>query len=162
MSLELDKALVDRDSAAEPKGLRIDVAVATSSRYQKRLYLSLALIIAVLAGLGSLSFWQWLLFLVSALISWIAFRWRCQPLAHLTQPPLNRTEFADWDLLIETYRGAQLWRGELIMAQDYSSAIILQFEINHPQSRLLNCAIYRDQVTPQGWHQLRVLTQVNR
>lgn len=162
MSSELDKALFDSDSAELSQGLRIDVAVATSSRYQIRLYLCLALIIAALAGFESLNLWQWPLLLVSALISWIAFRWRHQPLAHLTQPPLNRTEFADWGLLIETYRGEQLWRGQLIEAQDYSRAIILKFEINHPQSRLLNCVIYRDQVTPQGWHQLKVLAQVNR
>lgn len=143
-------------------GLRIDSHIQTHSRLRLLLY-SLVLAMMLLIGFtAALNWWQWLLWLISGLLAWLGASGHRLPILQLTQPPLTRNAHHDWQLLIGTAHGAQLWRGELHTIKDYAAVVVLRFHITHPRHRWLNQAIYRDQVNERTWQQLKVMAQLLR
>lgn len=140
--------------------LRLDADIQHPSWYKRRFYMIIGVSLVLLSYLAALSYWQYLIMAVSTLLALVGAAWTNQPLQHVTQPKLTRSLYSDWHLLIDAIHGPELWRGQLLSVQDYGWAVVLRFEITHPSRRTVSHAIYRDQVSPQAWHQLKVLGQV--
>lgn len=147
-------------SVSKAPTLRLDTVVAASSRYRRMIYIAIAICLGLLAYLANFNYWQFGLLMVSAILA-IAAAWLTKlPLVRLTQPALTRSVYQDWLLMMSTTRGEALWRADLLSVQEYGVVIVLKFAVAHPQRRMISRAIFRDQVTPQAWHQLKVLAQL--
>lgn len=140
--------------------LRIDTAINYSSHLRLLLHSSLASTMLLLAWFASLLLWQYVLLLVisAAIAGYLALS---RPmLLHLSQPPLNQRIDRNWQLLIRTGRGDQLWQAGLATVYRYNSLIHLKFMVVEPYSRGLSVTIFRDQVSAEQWRELQVLASI--
>ncbi|MDE4455401.1 hypothetical protein [Psychrobacter sp. DAB_AL62B] len=140
--------------------LRIDTAIKAMSYLRMAFYSVLASAIIILAGLASLSLWQYVLMLIisAAVISYLALS---QPiLLHITQPPLDKSVYQNWQLLIRTGRGDALWQAELSTLNHYRWVICFDFIVIEPYQRRLSVAVFRDQVSAEQWRELTILANM--
>lgn len=140
-----------------PTSLRIDTPIKPASYLRLLFYMLLASVMVILAGLASLALWQYvLIFVVSAaVVSYLALS---RPtLLHLSQPPLDKSVYQHWQLLIRTSHGDALWQAQLTAVSNYQWIICFSFIIKEPYQRPLSVAVFRDQVSAEHWRQLTIL-----
>lgn len=149
--------------------LRVEAEISTFSAMRLVIYSVSALLVFVIAALAGLRLWQWLLLAMAciAIFKLITMHLSYPRVAHVTQPRLDRGLKDDWLLLVEPKRSAshQLWQAQLLRARDFGLLLVLEFRVkafhgNVPKSKRVHLCIYQDQVTPQAWRQLKVLTNV--
>ncbi|MGP5297309.1 hypothetical protein AB8P72_10780 [Psychrobacter sp. CLB018] len=107
--------------------LRIDAPIQPASRIRLMFYLLLVSALLILAALASLALWQYVLILIvsAAALSYLALS---RPiLLHLSQPPLNKSIYQHWQLLMRSSRGDNLWQAELVAVSSYSWVICFKF-----------------------------------
>ena len=140
-----------------PTSLRIDAPIQPTSYLRLLFYMLLASVMMILAGLASLAFWQYvLIFVVTvAVVSYLALS---RPiLLHLSQPPLDKSVYQQWQLLMRTSHGDALWQAQLTAVSNYQWVICFSFIIKEPYQRPLSVAVFRDQVSAEHWRQLTIL-----
>ncbi|OXL27156.1 hypothetical protein [Psychrobacter sp. DAB_AL32B] len=140
--------------------LRIDTAIKATGYLRMVFYSVLASAIIILAGLASLSLWQYVLMLIisAAVISYLALS---RPiLLHISQPPLDKSVYQNWQLLIRTGRGDALWQAELSTLNHYRWVICFDFIVIEPYQRRLSVAVFRDQVSAEQWRELTILANM--
>ena len=140
-----------------PTSLRIDAPIQPTSYLRLLFYMLLASVMVILAGLASLALWQYvLIFVVSAaVVSYLALS---RPiLLHLSQPPLDKSVYQYWQLLMRTSHGDALWQAQLTAVINYQWVICFSFIIKEPYQRPLSVAVFRDQVSAEHWRQLTIL-----
>ena len=140
-----------------PTSLRIDAPIQPTSYLRLLFYMLLASVMVILAGLASLALWQYvLIFVVSAaVVSYLALS---RPiLLHLSQPPLDKSVYQHWQLLMRTSHGDALWQAQLTAVSNYQWVICFSFIIKEPYQRPLSVAVFRDQVSAEHWRQLTIL-----
>ena len=141
--------------------LRIDTTIQPASYLRLLLYIGLASVMIVLAWLASLALWQYVLILmVTAVVIGYLRLSRPIPL-HISQPPLSQRTDKDWQLLISTGRGDELWQAQLVAVHAYCWAISFEFTIVEPYQRSLSITVFRDQVGLEQWRELSVLANVS-
>jgi len=137
--------------------LRIDIAIQTASRLRWILYASLMVIMMVLAWLASLVLWQYVLILIVS-VAVASYLIISRPtLLHISQPPLRQRLDKQWQLLIRTGRGDELWHAQLLTIYRYPWVIIINFKITEPYRKPLSITVFRDQVNSEDWRALNVL-----
>ena len=137
--------------------LRIDAPIKPASYLRMLFYIVLASVMVILAGFASLALWQYvLIFVVSAaVVSYLALS---RPiLLHLSQPPLDKSVYQHWQLLMRTSHGDALWQAQLTAVSNYQWVICFSFIIKEPYQRPLSVAVFRDQVSAEHWRQLTIL-----
>lgn len=140
--------------------LRIDTAIKPVSYLQILFYIALSGIVILLAVLASLSLWQYVLILIVsvAVIGYLALS---RPIIlHISQPPLVKDIYRDWQLMIRMGRGDALWQAKLKAVTHYRWVICFNFNIVEPHQRPLSIAIFRDQVNAEEWRKLTVLANI--
>ena len=140
--------------------LRLDTAIKPVSYLQILFYIALSGSIILLAMLASLSLWQYVLILIIsvAVIGYLALS---RPIVlHISQPPLAKDIYRDWQLLIRTGRGDALWQAQLKAVTQSRWVICFEFNITEPYQRPLSVAIFRDQVNTEEWRKLTVLANM--
>ena len=140
--------------------LRLDTAIKPVSYLQILFYIALSGSIILLAMLASLSLWQYVLILIIsvAVIGYLALS---RPIIlHISQPPLGKDIYRDWQLLIRTGRGDALWQAQLKAVTQSRWVICFDFDIVEPYQRPLSIAIFRDQVNAEEWRKLTVLANM--
>ena len=140
--------------------LRLDTAIKPVSYLQILFYIALSGSIILLAMLASLSLWQYVLILIIsvAVIGYLALS---RPIIlHISQPPLAKDIYRDWQLLIRTGRGDALWQAKLKAVTQSRWVICFEFNITEPYQRPLSVAIFRDQVNAEEWRKLTVLANM--
>lgn len=140
--------------------LRLDTAIKPVSYLQILFYIALSGSIILLAMLASLSLWQYVLILIIsvAVIGYLALS---RPIVlHISQPPLAKDIYRDWQLLIRTGRGDALWQAQLKVITQSCWVICFEFNIIEPYQRPLSIAIFRDQVNAEEWRKLTVLANM--
>ena len=140
--------------------LRIDTAIKPISYLYLLFYMALSSIVMVLAALASLALWQYVVILLisAAVIGYLALS---RPiLLHLSQPPLDKSVYQDWQLLIRTNRGDALWQAKLNTVSQSHWVICFDFNIVEPYQRRFSVAIFRDQVSPEQWRELTILSNM--
>ena len=140
--------------------LRLDTAIKPVSYLQILFYIALSGSIILLAMLASLSLWQYVLILIIsvAVIGYLALS---RPIIlHISQPPLAKDIYRDWQLLIRTGRGDALWQAKLKAVTQSRWVICFEFNITEPYQRPLSVAIFRDQVNTEEWRKLTVLANM--
>jgi len=142
--------------------LRIDTAIKPASYLRALLYVSLTGVMMILAWFASLALWQYLLILIvsAAVASYLIIS---RPiLLHISQPSLSQRVDKEWQLLIRTGRGDELWQAELVDINCYKWAMSIEFDIVEPYQRTLSTTIYRDQVNHEQWRQLNILANTSK
>lgn len=142
--------------------LRIDTAIKPASYVRALLYVGLTGIMMILAWFASLALWQYLLILIvsAAVASYLIIS---RPiLLHISQPLLSQRVDKEWQLLIRTGRGDELWQAELVDINCYQWAISVEFNIVEPYQRTFSTTIFRDQVNYEQWRQLNILTNISK
>ena len=142
--------------------LRIDTAITPASYLRALLYVSLTSVMMILAWFASLALWQYLLILIvsAAVASYLIIS---RPiLLHISQPSLSQRVDKEWQLLIRTGRGDELWQAELIDINRYQWAMSIEFNIVEPYQRTFSTTIFRDQVNYEQWRQLNILTNISK
>ncbi|WP_296245821.1 MULTISPECIES: hypothetical protein [unclassified Psychrobacter] len=140
-----------------PTSLRIDTPINPESRIRLIFYMALATAMLVLAGLASLALWQYVLVLIIsvAVVSYLALS---RPiLLHISQPPLDKSVYQRWQLLMRTSRGDTLWQSELEAVSNYHWVICFKFIIIEPYQRHLSVTVFRDQVSAEQWRKFTIL-----
>lgn len=140
--------------------LRIDTAIKPISYLQMLFYIALSISIILLAVLTSLSLLQYIFILIIsvAVIGYLALS---RPIVlHISQPPLGKDVYHDWQLLIRTGRGDGLWQAKLKAVTYYRWVICFDFDIVEPHQRPLSIAIFRDQINAEEWRKLTVLANM--
>lgn len=140
--------------------LRLDTAIKPVSYLQILFYIALSSILILLAVLASLSLWQYVLILIIsvAVIGYLALS---RPIVlHISQPPLAKDIYRDWQLLIRTGHGDALWQAQLKAVTHSRWVICFEFNITEPYHRPLSVAIFRDQVNAEEWRKLTVLANM--
>lgn len=140
--------------------LRIDTAIKPISYLYLIFYIALSSIVMVLAMLASLALWQYVVILLisAAVIGYLALS---RPiLLHLSQPPLDKSVYQDWQLLIRTSRRDALWQAKLNTVSQSHWVICFDFNIIEPYQRRFSVAIFRDQVSPEQWRELTILSNM--
>ncbi|AAZ19583.1 hypothetical protein Psyc_1735 [Psychrobacter arcticus 273-4] len=140
--------------------LRIDTAIKPISYLYLLFSIAIASILIVLAALASLALWQYILILIisAVVIGYLALS---RPiLLHLSQPPLDKSLYQDWQLLIRTSRGDALWQAKLNTVSQSRWVICFDFNIIEPYQRRFSVAIFRDQVSPEQWRELTILANM--
>ena len=140
-----------------PTSLRIDAPIQPTTYLRLLFYMLLACVMVILAGLASLALWQYvLIFVVTvAAVSYLALS---RPiLLHLSQPPLDKSVYQHWQLLMRTSNGDALWQAQLTAVSNYQCVICFSFMIKEPYLRPLSVAVFRDQVSAEHWRQLTIL-----
>ena len=140
-----------------PTSLRIDAPIQPTSYLRLLFYVLLASVMMILVGLAFLALWQYvLIFVVTvAVVSYLAL---LRPiLLHLSQPPLDKSVYQHWQLLMRTSHGDALWQAQLTAVSNYQWIICFSFIIKEPYQRPLSVAVFRDQVSAEHWRQLTVL-----
>lgn len=142
--------------------LRIDTAIKPASYLRALLYVGLTGVMMILAWFASLALWQYLLILiVSAVV--VSYLIISRPiLLHISQPSLSQRVDREWQLLIRTGRGDELWQAELIDINRYQWAMSIEFNIIEPYQRTFSTTIFRDQVNYEQWRQLSILTNISK
>ena len=140
--------------------LRLDTAIKPVSYLQVLFYIALSGSIILLAMLASLSLWQYVVILIIsvAVIGYLALS---RPIVlHISQPPLGKDIYRDWQLLIRTGRGDALWQAKLKAVTQSRWVICFEFNITEPYQRPLSVAIFRDQANTEEWRKLTVLANM--
>lgn len=140
--------------------LRIDTAIQPASHLRLLLYIGLTSAMVLLAWLASLALWQYVFILIiaAAITAYLALS---RPiLLHLSQPPISQRIDKQWQLLIRTGRGDELWQAKLIAVHGYQWVMNIEFYILEPYQRSLSVTIFRDQVNAKQWRELSILTNV--
>ena len=140
-----------------PTSLRIDAPIQPTSYLRLLFYMLLASVMMILARLAFLALWQYvLIFVVTvAVVSYLALS---RPiLLHLSQPPLDKSVYQHWQLLMRTSHGDALWQAQLTAVSNYQWVICFSFIIKEPYQRPLSVAVFRDQVSAEHWRQLTIL-----
>lgn len=140
--------------------LRIDTAIKPISYLYLIFYIALFSIVMVLGALASLALWQYVVILLisAAVIGYLALS---RPiLLHLSQPPLDKSVYQDWQLLIRTNRGDALWQAKLNTVSQSHWVVCFDFNIVEPYQRRFSVAIFRDQVSPEQWRELTILANM--
>ena len=139
-----------------PTSLRIDAPIQPASCLRLLFYMLLASVMVILTGLASLALWQYvLIFVVSVVVSYLALS---RPiLMHLSQPPLDKSVYQHWQLLMRSSRGDALCQAELTAVSNYPWVICLSFIIIEPYQRHLSVTVFRDQVSSEHWRELTIL-----
>lgn len=75
---------------------------------------------------------------------------------------LGITQVTPKHFFIPSHAPSQLWQGLLLQAKGYQVAVILKFWITHPQEKTVNLVIWQDQVSPETWRKLAVVTHHNK
>jgi len=148
-------------SLAQISSLRIDTAIKSNSHLRILIYVGLLSMMILLAWLAELSLWQDVVILVvsAVVISYLALS---RPiLLHLSQPPLYKQLSKDWQLLMRTGRGDELWLAEINNIHRYHWFITLEFITVEPFKRALTVTIFRDQVSGNEWRQLNILANIS-
>ena len=140
--------------------LRIDMAIRPASSLRLLLYSGLTAVMVVLAWLASLLLWQYVLILIVTAAVIIYLTLSRPILLHLSQPPLSHRVEQHWQLLLRTGRGDELWQAQLIAVSGYRWAISFEFNVIEPYQRSLSVTIFRDQVSPEQWRVLNVLSRL--
>lgn len=140
--------------------LRIDTAIQPASYLRLLLYAGLTSAMAVLAWFASLALWQYVFLLIVATATTIYFILSRPIPLHLSQPPLSQRIDRQWQLLIRTSRGDELWQAQLIAVHGYRWAMSAEFYVVEPYRRSLSVIIFRDQVSAQQWRELSILANV--
>jgi len=142
--------------------LRIDTAIKPASYLRALLYVGLTGVMMILAWFASLTLWQDLLILIvsAAVASYLVIS---RPiLLHISQPLLSQRVDKEWQLLIRTGRGDELWQAELVDINRYQWAMSIEFDIVEPYQRTFSTTIFRDQVNSEQWRQLNILTNISK
>lgn len=142
--------------------LRIDTAIKPASYLRALLYVGLTGVMMILAWFASLTLWQYLLILIvsAAVASYLIIS---RPiLLHISQPSLSQRVDKEWQLLIRTGRGDELWQAELVDINCYKWAMSIEFDIVEPYQRTFSTTIFRDQVNSEQWRQLNILTNISK
>ncbi|MFK3917050.1 hypothetical protein [Psychrobacter sp. NPDC078501] len=142
--------------------LRIDTAIKPASYLRALLYVGLTGVMMILAWFASLTLWQDLLILIfsAAVASYLIIS---RPiLLHISQPEFSQRVDKEWQLLIRTGRGDELWQAELIDINCYQWAISIEFNIVEPYQRSFSTTIFRDQVNHEQWRQLNILANTSK
>jgi hypothetical protein len=139
-----------------PTSLRIDAPIQPASCLRLLFYMLLASVMVILTGLASLALWQYvLIFVVSVVVSYLALS---RPiLMHLSQPPLDKSVYQHWQLLMRSSRGDALCQAELTAVSSYPWVICLSFIVIEPYQRHLTVTVFRDQVSAEHWRELTIL-----
>ncbi len=142
--------------------LRIDTAITPASYIRALLYVGLTSVMMILAWFASLTLWQYLLILiVSAVVA--SYLIISRPiLLHISQPSLSQRVDKEWQLLIRTGRGDELWQVELVDINRYQWAMSVEFNIVEPYQRTFSTTIFRDQVNYEQWRQLSILANTSK
>ena len=140
--------------------LRIDTAIQPASYLRLLLYSGLTAVTVILAWLASLLLWQYVLILIVTAAVTIYLTLSRPILLHLSQPPLSQRIDQHWQILLRTGRGDELWLAQLIAVSRYRWAISFEFNVIEPRLRSLSVTIFRDQVSPEQWRELNILTRV--
>ena len=140
--------------------LRIDTAIQPASYLRLLLYSGLTAVMVVLAWLASLLLWQYVLILIVTAAVTIYLTLSRPILLHLSQPSLSQRIDQHWQILLRTGRGDELWLAQLIAVSRYRWAISFEFNVIEPRLRSLSVTIFRDQVSPEQWRELNILTRV--
>ncbi len=145
---------------AHTTSLRIDTAIKPSSYLRTVLYLGMISMMIILAWFAQLLLSQYVLILIISVIV-VSYLTLSRPiLLHLSQPPLDKQVDKDWQLLMRTGRGDELWLADLDNANSYNWLISINFVMVEPFKRSLTVIVYRDQVSVDEWRQLMILTNV--
>lgn len=142
--------------------LRIDTVIKPASYLRALLYVGLTSVMMILAWFASLALWQYLLTLIvsAAVASYLIIS---RPiLLHISQPSLSQRVDREWQLLIRTGRGDELWQAELIDINRYQWAMSVEFDIVEPYQRSFSTTIFRDQVNYEQWRQLSILANTSK
>lgn len=142
--------------------LRIDTAIKPVSYLRALLYVGLTSVLMILAWFASLALWQYLLILIvsAAVASYLIIS---RPiLLHISQPSLSQRVDKEWQLLIRTGRGDELWQAELVDINRYQWAMSIEFNIVEPYQRSFSTTIFRDQVNSDQWRQLNILANISK
>lgn len=140
--------------------LRIDTAIQPASHLRLLLYIGLTSAMVLLTWLASLALWQYVFILIiaAAVTTYLALS---RPiLLHLSQPPISQRIDKQWQLLIRTGRGDELWQAKLVAVHGYQWVMNIEFYILEPYQRSLSVTIFRDQVNAKQWRELSILTNV--
>ena len=140
--------------------LRIDTAIKPISYLYLLFYIILASVIIVLAGLASLALWQYVLILIISATVIVYLALSRPILLHLSQPPLDKSLYQDWQLLIRTGRADALWQAQLKAVTHSRWVVCFDFNIVEPYQRRFSVAIFRDQVNTDQWRELTVLANM--
>lgn len=140
--------------------LRIDTPISSTSHLRWLLYLTLTLILIVLAWQAQLFLWQYVLILAIYGVS-VCYLALSQPiLLHLSQPPLRQPADKGWQLLMRTSRGDALWQAKLLKIHRYQLLIHVEFMVVEPYQKPLSVSLFRDQMTMEQWRELNILATV--
>lgn len=139
---------------------RLDAAVFPSSRLQFIIVCSGIALFLLLSWSAKLSLWQFILVVAVSGLTF-GYWWLSRPIVtQITQPPLHLNAHQGWQLMMATSRGDQLWHGELRQLRTYSWVVVADFAITEPYQRSLTLSIFRDQVAPEDWRRLIILSQL--
>lgn len=141
--------------------LRIDTAIQPASHLRLWLYVSLTSVMVLLAWFAALALWQYVLILIVAAAVTIYLTVSRPILLHVSQPPLSQRVDRQWQLLIRTGRGDELWQAQLIAVHGYRWAMSFEFIIVEPYKRSLSVSVFRDQVNADQWRALSILANVH-
>ena len=141
--------------------LRIDAAIQPASYLRWLLYVGLTGIMIVLAWLAPLVLWQYILISIISLAVISYLMLSRQTVLHLSQPPLDQRIDKDWQLLIRTGRGDQLWQAQLTTVHRYQWLMVFEFEVVEPYQRSLSTTVFRDQVDSKQWREFSILTNMS-
>jgi len=142
--------------------LRIDTAIKPASYIRALLYVGLAGVMMILAWFASLVLWQYLLILiVSAVVA--SYLIISRPiLLQISQPRLSQRVDQQWQLLMRTGRGDELWQAELVDIHRYQWAVSVEFDILEPYQKSFSTTIFRDQMNHEQWRQLSILANISK
>ncbi len=141
--------------------LRIDTAIQPASYLRLMLYIGLTSVMVVLAWFAALALWQAVLVLIVAAAVTIYLTLSRPILLHFSQPPLSQRVDRQWQLLVRTGRGDELWQARLIAVHSYQWAMSFEFIIVEPYKRPLSVTVFRDQVSADQWRGLSILANVS-
>jgi len=83
-------------------------------------------------------------------------------LLHISQPRLSQRVDREWQLLMRTGRGDELWQAELFDIHRYQWAISVDFNMVEPYQKSFSTTIFRDQVNHEQWRQLSILANISK
>lgn len=140
--------------------MRLDAPIMPSSRLRQLFYSGLLGLFLLLTWSAKLAIWQ-LGLVIAALFLIGGFIFLSKPtLLHLSQPPLHLNSRYDWQLLMATSRGDQLWQGDLVRVRATSWVVIADVRVIEPYQKSLTLTIFRDQVSAEDWRKLSILGQL--
>lgn len=141
--------------------LRIDTAIQPASHLRMRLYVGLISVMLLLAWFAALALWQYVLILIVAAAVTLYLTVSRPIVLHVSQPPLSQRVERQWQLLVRTGRGDELWQAQLIAVHGYQWAMSFEFVIVEPYRRDLSVTVFRDQVNADEWRVLSILANVH-